>query len=177
VSRGRNVRVVVYGLLLLAAAGGLGAYQWLSIPNQVERRVRELAHPNARVAAQAWHELNQLYYTRWAAVEPILAHAADETPVYFQILPQPAPDAALRRSYAPTGHAWFYRAPDGVESRAVRSVGDALCALLYNARKDTGDPVWKHDYRGDWRSWWVANYGYYGADTPTPSQTARAGLD
>lgn len=153
-------RLVFYGLLL-CALGGFGAWYWFhSVPGQLARAMRDVGHPNARVASRAWEDLHQLYRTRWAAVEPVVSLAQDPRPISFLVEPQTFHIDGRRPQpgFWAQPKPWYHR-NDGVH---CRTVGESIRAILYNETDVRGNPRWKRDYRGDWDAWWTANAGYFG---------------
>jgi hypothetical protein len=155
-------RIVFYGLLILGLGGGAFWYWHHSVPGQLARALQGIGHPNARVAARAWEDLHQLYYTKWAAVEPIVTQAQDPRPISFLVAATTFPQQGQkppRDGFWAHGKPWYYKS-EGIH---CRTVGEAIRAMLYNETDVRGDPRWKRDYHGDWDAWWAANAGHYGA--------------
>jgi hypothetical protein len=153
-------RIVFYGLVLLALAGVAGHFWWTSVPVRVERALRGVRHPNAKVASEAWLDLHELYYTRWAAVEPIVAHALDEAPISFLVEAEkiPVPGQPARDGFSVRGKPWYHE----TDALHCATVGEAIRAILYQAVDVHGNPRWRSAYAGDWDAWWAENRGYYG---------------
>jgi hypothetical protein len=154
-------RLVVYLLLFGALAGVAGYYGWNLPQVRVERALRGVRHPNARVASEAWLELQQLYYTQWAAVEPLLAHARDPEPISFLVEAEsiPVPGKAARQGFSVHGKPWYHK----TDALHCLTVGDAVRAILYAELDGRGKPKWRTEYTGDWEAWWAENRGYYGS--------------
>jgi hypothetical protein len=155
-----RARLLVYGSLALALAGVAGHFWWTSAPARVERALRGVRHPNARVASEAWLELHELYFTKWAAVEPIVAHASDPDPISFLVEAEeiPVPGRPARDGFSVRGRPWYHR----TDALHCTTVGDAIRAILYQAVDMHGKPTWRTRYEGDWDAWWAENRGYYG---------------
>lgn len=156
----------VWGRLLFYAfvfsgVGGVAGYFWYhSVPQQVERALLGVRHANARVASTAWSDLRHLYFTQWAAVEPVLLHAEDPEPISFLLEPQPIPvqGGTSRPGFQAPGKPRYYK----TDRIHCRTVGDAIRAFLVSEVDLSGNPRGKHPYTGDWDAWWAANRGYYG---------------
>ena len=153
-------RIACYGIVLLAVGSVGGWFWWHSVPQQVERALRGVRHANARVASEAWQELSNLYFTKWAAVEPIVAAATDAEPISFLLQPAHVPlgNSSEHRAFQTRGRPVWYRA----DRVYCRTVGDAIRAMLYGETDRSGRPRWKKDFTGDWDAWWHSNKGYYG---------------
>ncbi len=59
-------RVVFYGLVLTGLGAVGGWFWWNSVPQQVERALADMRHPNAKVAAAAWLDLKRKTQTTLA---------------------------------------------------------------------------------------------------------------
>lgn len=154
-SRGKNAARVVFWVLFIPAAAAAGYYFWQrGIPQRIDRDLKNLTHGNARIASQAWWDLRELYFTKWAAVDILIEHTGDPEPIHFLIEmdKRPVPGKAALDDFVTNGRPIFYKA----DRVYCRTVGEAIMAFMYNERK------WRTDYNGDWQEWWQANKGYYG---------------
>jgi hypothetical protein len=158
---GRAWGRLLFYVIVLAAVGGVAGHFWYhSVPQQVERALRDIRHPNARVASAAWTDLRELYFTKWAAVEPVVTHAEDRDPISFLVEsePIPVPGKPARPGFWARGKPWYHK----TDRVYCQTVGEAIRAFLYTEVDMNGSPRWKRDYTGDWDQWWTTNRGYYG---------------
>jgi len=142
----------VFWPLFLAVALGFGWYAWnRGVEQRCRRYIELMGHPNANIAGQAWWDLRELYFTKWAAYSFILDHLDDDRPVSFLIEREPRPDNNQPMFH--TRNRPIYYRSDRVW---CHTVSDAMMAFIYDERK------WKSDFEGDWGEWWRQNQGYYG---------------
>lgn len=149
----RSYGRIVFWSLFLPAALITGIYFYeMWIPQRVNRYLRRLQHPNAKVASEAWLKLNDLYFTKWEAYNLILPHARDQAPINFLIEREPGPGADAKMIFTVHDRAIYYH----TDQVYCRTVGDAILGFVYNEGK------WRKDFEGDWDGWWTQNRGYYG---------------
>jgi hypothetical protein len=152
-------RIFFYGTLLLVLLGIVIHVALRSAPVQVEIALWKMRHPHARVASEGFTELQSLYFTKWAAVDPVLAHAEDPHRISFLVERNvELPGTRPLLGFGVQGRPSYYKA----ERVYCRSLGEAIRAFLYNERDVRGAPRWRRDYEGDWDAWWIANRGFYG---------------
>lgn len=142
--------------LIFAVSFGIFAWQ-RGMEQRCRRCIRLIGHPQADVAAQAWWDLRELYFTKWAAVNFLLPHLdlPDDRPISFLIEREKGASSAGPEEYGFTtrGRPVYYRT-DKVWCRTVK---EAILAFIYDERK------WKVDLEeNDWQKWWDENRGYYG---------------
>jgi len=157
----RKLRFVLWPVIIIAAVVA-GVYFYMQgVEQQVWWNVRKLGHRNADISYQAWMNLNDLYYTKWAAYDPILEAIGDTRPLNLLIergdLPTANP-AVTRQGFHAARKPIFFK----TERVYCYTVGDAIAAIAYNETTKSGKPKWRTDFAGDWRAWWTANKGYYG---------------
>jgi hypothetical protein len=125
------------------------------LPLWVKHNIRLLSHPHPAVAHDAWLELWNLYFTRWAVYQQLPAEVGNAAPIAFLIERESFPAAG---EHAPAMEGFFARRkPIYYKTERVycRTVGEALMAIMYREKK------WTEDYRGDWAAWWQANAAHY----------------
>ncbi len=151
-------RIAFYGIVLALLSGTAGYFWYRSVPVQLEIAFWKLRHPNAKVATEGWLEVHQLYRTKWAAVEPVLARAEDEDPISFLVEREkfPVPGKAAREGFWVKGKPYYHK----TDRIYCRTVGDAIRAIFYNETDTYGKPRWKKDFFGDWDAWWQTNKGW-----------------
>ena len=150
----KAVRIVFWSLFLPAAivAGVLfwrhGALQ------RANRCLHLLTHPNAAVAGQAWWDLRELYFTKWAVYEFCLQHVGDKEEIGFLVEREKGAGRGgpEQSDFTVKGHPIYYR----TDRVYCRTVGEAILAIVHSERK------WKTDFEGDWPAWWEQNRGFYG---------------
>jgi hypothetical protein len=152
-------RLVFYGALVLVLLG-VGLHFALESPQvRVEIALWKMRHPHARVASEGFSELQNLYYTKWAAVDPVLAHTEDPHRISFLVERNvELPGIRPLQGFGVQGRPWYYK----TDRVYCRTLGEAIRAFLYNERDVRGAPRWRRDYEGDWDAWWIANRGFYG---------------
>ena len=112
------------------------------------------------MAAAAWDELQNLFFTTWAAYFILQDHLQDPEPIHF-LLEKTSEEVytpKLKETFKVARGGWtggpkpiYYKSGQ----RPCRTVGEALKAILYN------EPTWKQDFAGDWNLWWRQNQAYY----------------
>ena len=66
-SKAKTYTRIIFWSLFIPAAIIAGWYFWQrGIIQQIDRNLKLMQHPNAKVASQAWWDLRQLYYTKTA---------------------------------------------------------------------------------------------------------------
>ena len=76
----------LFWTIFLLLACGTGWYMYYNrIDQVVARNLKLLEHPHADVAAEAWHELSDLFFTKWEAFYPILEHVRTRKKISFLI--------------------------------------------------------------------------------------------
>jgi len=146
---------LVFWPVFLALAVAFGVYAWRQgVEQRCERCIRLLGHPQANIAAQAWWDLRELYYTKWAAYNFILDHLDDDRPISFLVEREIGASSAGPEALGFTTHSHpiYYRS-DHVWCRTVR---EAMLAFIHDEGKG------KVEFDGDWQKWWEENRGYYG---------------
>ena len=138
-------------VLILAVVCGGGWYYWQNLPPQrTKRYLKQMQHPNAIVASEAWSELSHLFFTDWAAYYLLLDEVSSQAPISF-LLEKQRPEGLERELFSASGKPIYYKS-DGIY---CRTLGEAILAILHN------DP--KHDtpFEGDWRAWWQKHRGLF----------------
>ncbi len=157
-------RAAFWVVFLVVAAGAL-VYIWRAkdplrnhpvlLPLWVNYNVRLMAHPHPSVAHDAWLEVWNLYFTKWAVFETFPKHLANTEPISFLIeresFPTGGPNNPAMDGFFARNKPVYYRA----DRIYCRTVSEALMAIMYREKK------WTEDYQGDWQTWWQANGKYY----------------
>ncbi len=152
-------------MVFLLVAAAAFAYIWTVkdplrnhpylLPLWVKYNIRLMAHPHPEVAHQAWLEVWNLYFTKWAVFDTIPQHLANTQPISFLIeresFPQGGSNTPAMEGYFARNKPVYYKT-DGV---CCRTVSEALMAIMHREKK------WTVDYQGDWQAWWQANAKYY----------------
>lgn len=146
--------------VFLSAALATGSVFWkrfeplrtnpLFVPRWAEYNIKRLADKDVKVAAAAWFELDHLYYTKWAAVDVIIAHVHDPAPIHFLILRENEVGAGSRSGFIASEKPINYGNPP-----PCRTVGEALMSIVYREK------LFKVGLDADWESWWQANQGLH----------------
>ena len=132
------MRRALFWVVFLLFAAGVFAYLWKTndplrnnpylAPFWFRYNVRLLAHPHPSVAHDAWLELWNLYFTKWAAYEMFPEHLVNTAPISFLIERQSFPRGG---DNAPAMNGFFARnKPIYYRTGRVycRTVGEALMA-------------------------------------------------
>ena len=137
----------IFWPLFVALSLAIGLYFWKQkIPVRVQTYIRKMHHPNARIAGNAWIELQNLALNDAQAFSLLLRDLDDSGALSFLIERTPKGDFFVVR-----GRPIYFK----TERVYCESVGEALAALAYNQHQ------WRTDYQGSWPSWWYKNRKYY----------------
>ena len=159
------MRRALFWVVFLLFAAGAFAYLWKTndplrnnpylAPFWFRYNVRLLAHPHPSVAHDAWLELWNLYFMKWAAYEMFPEHLVNTAPISFlierQSFPRGGDNAPAMNGFFARNKPIYYR----TERVYCRTVGEALMAIMFREKK------WTVDYEGDWQVWWQANGKHY----------------
>lgn len=158
--KNKNIVRIIFWVVFLSGAVYALYYMYdrnmstIGISKKIDLLIPKLSHPNAKVASDAWWELRELYYTKWAAFHQLLTHTADPEPINFLIErdTRPVPGQAAVMDFVANGKAIFYK----TDTIYCRTRGEAILAFVYNERKS------KVEFAGDWNAWWQAARKDYG---------------
>lgn len=151
----KKIARIVFWLTFIPAAIVTGIYSYYrGMSQRVDLYIERMAHPNAKVASEAWINLRELYMTSWDAYGLVLEHINDDTPISFliEIEKMPVPGKPAQDNFWANGKPIYYKA----DTVYCRTIGEAILAFVHN------EPKWKTPYDGDWNAWWENNKGYYG---------------
>ena len=154
----------IFWVVFLSIAFWAGVFFWKKfdplrqypflIPYTTKFYLERITHPNAKVANEAYWQVNNLYFTKWAAYEIILDYVEDQRPINFLI------ERKLRKfsnrpefwGFVASSKPIFYK----TDQVYCKTLGEAIMSLAHREKN------WKTDCQGNWQSWWQANRGYYG---------------
>lgn len=158
-SRGR----LIFWLVFLLTAAAAGRHFWIKnephrtsplfAPQWTSYNIERMRHPNPLVAAAAWRELHHMYFTKWDAVDVIMASIHDDAPISFLVTKQIFPEGSegAKDAFWAQDKAIYYK----TERIHCRTVGEALLAIVYKEKR------WRTEYQGNWTEWWEANKAYH----------------
>jgi len=124
----------------------------LLVPHFTKYQLMRLQSPYPEVANDAWHEIRQLYLTKWAAVAVVMEEFDNQTRISFLIerADFKCTDKDVNQLVA-VNRPIYYKS----DEIYCRTVGESLLAIVY------GEGKWVTDYEGDWQVWWQQNKEHY----------------
>ena len=147
---------ILFWPIFLAAIGMTAYYFWQKQPpQQFKYQFGRLAHPNAKIAGDAWQKISNLFFTDWAVFYSVLDETNNNAPISFLIekSAQLNSDGTKRDIFVATKKPIFYK----TEQVYCRTIGEALMAMAYN------DPKVDEKFYGDWQTWWRKNRSKLGS--------------